>query len=151
MKIRGPKWKIMPKKVAQTHFGNFPSWFLEFIPGFFREFLKIPKTSDTFLDHKKCPEKKVLGGVSTGKIPNFHHGSTPEQVVRWKSDFGQKPGFAVFGIFEAQPIEHASRFWRQIDGLDVLHPQSEFCLRATLGKKVTAKNVISLLGEHHFY
>ena len=146
---RGPIWKIMPKKWPKPIFGTFLPHSRNFWPLFLGIF-EIFENFRYFFGPLKVPiEKSFRGGF------NWKNSKFSPRIDSWascwvKSDFGQNRRFAVFDFFDGQPIKHASRFWRQIDGLNVLHPHSEFRLRATLGKKVTAKNVISLLGEHHF-
>ena len=96
MGFRGPKSKVRHKIMEKICFRNFFSRFPVFFPGFLKKFPEFLKTSGMFLDIKKCPEKKVLEGVLTGKIPNFHLESTPNQVVWQKVELGQKRCFGVF-------------------------------------------------------
>ena len=149
-------WKGVPYE--RLCLKNGPNPFLELsspIPGIFcRFFLGIFEIFENFryfFGPLKVPIEKSFRGVFNWKNSKFSPRINSWASCWVKSDFGQNRRFAVFDFFDGQPIKHASRFWRQIDGLNVLHPHSEFRLRVTLGKKVTAKNVISLLGEHHFY
>ena len=121
MGSRGLKSKVRCKIMVKTCFRNFSSRFPVFFPGFLKKFPEFSKTSGMFLDIKKCPEKKVLEEVLTGKFSYFHLELTPNQVVGQKVDLGQKRCFGVFEFFAAQPIVTPADFGAKSTG-------STFCI-----------------------